>query len=170
MALSYPDTLIRPIATTLLACLCDAVAANPDPPAICGYRTGTAGFPLAGTQADECCNGAAFLRVLPVYPSNSVPTPKPTAVRCSMPLGVQFELSMWRCVQIGTAQTPPTQADWDSAHSKLLDDRVSLMNAICCFLGQRDPESVVVGPWQAVEVEGGCVGSTIAIDVDAYWS
>lgn len=143
---------------------------NPSPPGICGIRTGTTGEPLGALIGDECCAGAAFVRVTNVYPSTSLPNPSVDPVRCALPLAAQFELSIWRCAGMGTIQQPPTQAEWDAVNLALLDDRVSMMNAICCFIGQRDPGSVTVGAWAPVEVEGGCVGSQMTIDVGLYGS
>jgi hypothetical protein len=167
---AYSDKRVRPVLQRLLTCFCDEVTRNPSPPAICGIRTGTTGEPLGALIVDECCEGAAFIRVTNVYPSTTLPNPSVDPVRCALPLAVQFELSMWRCAATGTIQVPPSQADWDTVNLELLDDRVSMMNAICCFIGQRDPGSTTVGTWTPVEVQGGCVGSQMTIDVALYGS
>lgn len=165
---TYPDQKVAPVLQQLLTCFCNEVLLNPSPPGICGLRTGTSGEPLGALIGDECCAGAAFLRVLSVYPSEAFPNPKVTPIRCAVPLAAQFELSMWRCAATGSIKLPPTQAQWDTVNLELLNDRVSMMNAICCFLRQRDKDTVVLGTWSPIEVEGGCVGSSVTIDAALY--
>lgn len=168
MPVTYPDTRVLPTAQQLLACLSTQVLMNPKPPSIVGFRTGTQGQALSATNEDECCQGAAFVRVLRTYPSWSVPTPAAMSVRCAQPQAVEFELSMWRCSPIGTLETLPTQAEWDEINTDLLNDRATLMAAACCFIGLRDPGSVMYGEWQPVPSDGGCVGSTFTIQADLY--
>lgn len=168
MPVTYPDTRVLPTAQLLMACLSDAALSNPRPPNIVGFRTGTEGQPLSATNSDECCQGAAFLRVVRTYPSWGAPTPAATSVRCAQPMAVEFEISMWRCAPIGTLQALPTQAAWDDLNTDLLNDRATMMDAICCFWGQRDQGSVVYGEWQAVASDGGCAGSTITVQADLY--
>jgi hypothetical protein len=165
---AYPDTRVLPVAEQLMRCLCDAVLLNPDPPAICGFRTGTTGQPLAGLSVDECCGGAAFIRILRTFPSWATPNESPLSFSCAQPSAAEFELSMWRCTSLGTMNVPPTQAQWDALNTKLLNDRLSMMDAICCFMRQRDKRSVKFNDWTPVDVEGGCVGSTIVVSADLF--
>lgn len=166
MGFTYPDTRVLPTAQLLMKCLNEAVLANPFPPAVVGFRTGTEGEPLSGTATDECCNGAAFLRVVRTFPSWGVPAPAATSVSCAQPQGVEFELSMWRCAAIGTQQLVPSQAAWDQLNTDLLNDRSTMMDAICCFIAAREARSVVYGEWQVVSAEGGCAGSTMSVLAD----
>lgn len=168
MAITYPDRRVLPVAQLLMACLCEAVLANPKPPQVCGFRTGTDGQPLAGTSIEECCQGAAFVRVTRTFSTWSSPTPGATPISCAQPMAAEFELSIWRCAPVGTQQAPPAQAEWDELNTDLLNDRATLMDAACCFWGQRDQRTVMYGDWQPVSVEGGCVGSTIIITADLY--
>lgn len=169
MPVTYPDTRVLPVAQKLLACLADAVILNPKPPRTIGFRTGTEGQPLAASvTADECCLGAAFLRVVRTFPSWSEQNPSDLAVRCAQPMAVEFEISMWRCAAVGSLTTLPPQAAWDELHTDLLNDRASMMAAVCCFIGVRDPGSVKYGDWQVVSAEGGCAGATMTILADLY--
>lgn len=166
MGFTYPDTRVLPTAQLLMKCLNEAVLASPSPPAIVGFRTGTEGQPLSATNSDECCQGAAFLRVVRTFPSWGVPAPAAVSVTCAQPQGVEFELSMWRCAQIGTLQAIPSQATWDQVNTDLLNDRSTMMDAICCFIAAREQRSVAYGEWQAVPADGGCVGSTMTVLAD----
>lgn len=167
---TYPEPKITPVVQKLLECLCTEALLNPKPPAICGFRTGTEGSPLGGSDegADECCHGAAFLRVIRTYPSWSAPTASVTSVRCAQPFAVEVELSMWRCVPTGSMGSSPTQAQWNEVHQDLLNDRQTLMAAACCFIKTRDNGSVQIGEWTIDNVSGGCVGSVLPLQIDLY--
>lgn len=168
MPVTYPDRRVLPVAQLLMGCLSEAVLDNPKPPEVVGFRTGTDGQPLASQSSDECCLGAAFVRVIRTYPSWSVPAPAATSIRCAQPMAVELEMSMWRCAPIGTLQALPTQASWDELNTDLLNDRATMMAAICCFWGQRDQGSVTYGDWTTEAAEGGCAGSRITIQADLY--
>src|SRR5262245_21302022 len=96
MSITYPDRRVLPVAQQLLNCLTQEALLNPKPPGIVGFRTGTEGTVLSGLDEDECCEGAAFVRVVRTFPSWSAPTPTGTSVRCAQPMAAQFEISMWR--------------------------------------------------------------------------
>lgn len=168
MPVTYPDTRVLPVAQQLMGCLATAVLDNPKPPAVVGFRTGTDGQPLAAQSIDECCLGAAFVRVVRTFASWGDSVPAAASVRCAQPMAAEFELSMWRCAPIGTLQQLPDQALWDELNTDLLNDRATMMAAICCFYGLRDSGSIRYGQWQAVSAEGGCAGSTITVEADLY--
>lgn len=164
----YPDRRVLPVAQLLMACLSEAVLVSPKPPQIVGFRTGTDGQPLSATNSDECCLGAAFVRVIRTYPSWGTPTPAATSIRCAQPVAAEFEVSMWRCAPIGTLQALPSQDAWDELNTDLLNDRATMMDAICCFWKQRDQGSVMYGEWTVDAAEGGCAGSRILVQADLY--
>jgi hypothetical protein len=83
-------------------------------------------------------------------------------------MAVEFELSMWRCAPIGTEALVPPQEQWDDLHLDLLNDRATMMAAVCCFIGVRDQASVMYGDWTVVGTDGGCAGSTMTVQADLY--
>lgn len=168
MPVTYPDRRVLPVAQLLMGCLSEAVLDNPKPPGVVGFRTGTDGQPLASQSSDECCLGAAFVRVVRTYPSWSAPAPAQVSVSCAQPMAAELEISMWRCAPIGTLQALPTQASWDELNTDLLNDRATMMAAICCFIGKRDSKTVMYGDWTTEAAEGGCAGSRITIQADLY--
>lgn len=169
MPVISPDTKVAPVAQKLMACLTEAVLANPKPPKVVGFRTGTDGQPLGADHGgDECCQGAAFIRVFRTFPSWSVPTPSEMAVRCAQPHAVEFEISMWRCAPVGTMSQVPVQRAWDEVHMDLLNDRATMMAAVCCFIRGRDAGSTKYGEWLVAPTEGACVGSSLLIQADLY--
>lgn len=167
---TYPETKVSSVAAALLNCLCTEALLNPSPPAVCGYRTGTEGSPLGGSDigSDECCLGAAFVRVIRTYPSWDAPNVVAGSIRCAQPVAVEMELSLWRCVPTGDIGSPPTQAQWNTVHQQLLNDRSTLVAAACCFFKLRDANSVRIGEWSIDNVSGGCVGGILPLDVDLY--
>lgn len=167
---NYPEQRLSKVSQQLLSCLCTEALLNPKPPKICGFRTGTDGSPLGGSEmgSDECCGGAAFVRVLRTYPSWGAPTAAVAPVRCAQPIAVEMELSLWRCVPTGSIGAPPSQANWDEVHHDLMNDRLTLASAACCFFKLRDNGSVMIGEWTIDNVSGGCVGSVLPIQVDLY--
>lgn len=167
---TYPDVKVLPVAQLLVGCLSEAALLNPKPPEVVGFRTGTDGQPLSGTSMDECCLGAAFVRVLRTYSTWSPPAPSAVPVACAQPMAAEFELSMWRCTPVGTLQTVPAQGAWDELNADLLNDRATLLDAVCCFWKRREPKTVIYGDWQVVTTEGGCAGSTITITAGLYGS
>lgn len=166
MPVTYPETRVTPTAQQLMTCLAEAVLANPKPPKVIGFRTGTDNDPLSALRGDECCQGAAFIRVVRTFPSWSVPTPASMSIRCAQPMAVEFQVSMWRCAPMGSISQPPGQSQWDELHADLLNDRLTMMVAACCFIGNRDPGSVMYGDWQVVSTDGGCAGATMTIQAD----
>ena len=165
---NYPDNRLLPETKKILECLRLEALQNPKPPDLVGFRTGTTGQVLAGLIEDECCGGAAFVRVVRTYPSWGAPAASGTSIACAQPRAAEVELSMWRCASMGDIDQPPTQADWDCLHTDLLNDRVTLLAAACCFARSREQKSVLIGEWTVVPVEGGCVGSTITMQLDLF--
>lgn len=168
MPIVYPDPKLIPVTKTLMACLVEAAMANPKPPKLTGFRTGTAGDPLSALHGDECCRGAAFVRVIRTFPSWSAPTPASMSTRCAQPMAAEFEISMWRCAPIGDMNQAPRQSAWDELHEDLLNDRRTMLAAVCCFIGKRNPGTVMYGDWQTVPTDGGCAGATMTIQADLY--
>jgi hypothetical protein len=167
MAVTYPDTRALPVAQLLMRCLCAAVLQNPKPPAICGFRIGDTGNPLGGLLEDECCDGLAFVRVGRIYPTFNVPNQNPEAISCALEWAVELEMGIWRCVPVGTASAPPSQAEWDQANTDQLNDWATLRDALCCFLTQRDQRSVGVEQWAPKsDPDGGCFGSSLTLTAE----
>lgn len=166
---TYPDARVRPAAELLMSCLAAEAAASPSPPGTISYRLGVTGEPLAGTIVDECCNGLAFVRVSTMTPSWSTPTPNATPIRCGLAWQIEFEIGIWRCVPIGSAEVPPDSLDWLAAQNQMFDDMLTLRAAACCFVGKREPGTVVYSDISPKDdPEGGCFGVSMTLLVDLY--
>lgn len=170
MAVTYPDKRALPVANQLLSCLCTAVLRNPKPPRECGFRVGETGDPLAGIQEDECCGGLAFLRLSRIYPSTNIPNQNPDPIICSLLWAAEFEMGIWRCVDVGTMMAPPTQQQWNEVNTDQLNDFASIRDALCCYYNwsQQTNQGPVVSieEWAPKgDPEGGCYGSSITISI-----
>lgn len=166
MAVVYPDTRFLPVAQQLLACLCDAVALNPKPPAMCCFRPYADGAPLGGVTQDECRCGLAFVRAVDAYPSrDGFPQPQLTPITCGTTWAGTLQMGIWRCAPNGTLQAGPSCAEWNELQVDLLNDYATIRDALCCFISQRQSKTVAVETWSTVSdvPQGGCIGTSVTI-------
>jgi hypothetical protein len=166
------DTQLTVITAAALACLCTAVAANPNPPALCRYQVEFEP-PEDLVPSDICCEGLAYLAVGDVWPS-AQSFPEADVARqiqgdCPSPAwGVEIRLGIMRCVP-GTDLTPSTQEQED-AFIQDLHDAQALRRASCCVfnLPRTIPGllgfNVIVGRGTKT-VQGGCVNRYTPISI-----
>jgi hypothetical protein len=168
------DTMVLPIAESLLACLCEAVAEAPNPPASCCLRPGVTVAQGVSEHEDECCEGLAWVRVVRVFPTGSdvgFPAINDDPHACSPPsYGIELEMGIYRCAPTGDAMNLPTCAEWTATAEQILDDAASLRRAWCCFRDNYDNSAKLVGQWAPVTVQGGCTGGTLTIMIESYCS
>lgn len=162
------DTLVFPLAATLLNCLCAALAANPDPPARCCLRVGDEVRQDLSVYEDECCDGLAYVKINRVYPStDNFPEQDLTFLPCGpFAYGVDLEMGVFRCAPTSDASTLPTCAAWTAAARQVANDQQAMRAALCCLrenLEQGAP--VVIGEWTPLGPSGNCVGGTQTVTV-----
>lgn len=152
------------LSNALLACLCNAVTGQPDPPQHCCYRIGTE--PVHDidlqTQIDLCCEGLAYVMLRDNYPSVQS-FPDNDIVRqvqgfCDPPAwAVGFRVGIVRCA--------PTDPDCDrntAAYIQNLHDMVSINATMCCFRDYINASPTFVGMSLVIErqqqgsTSGGC--------------
>jgi hypothetical protein len=68
------DQTVLPVAQQLLACLCEALSTNPNPPAQCCLRVGDVVYADFNQYQDQCCDGLAYVRVVRIYPTSEFPS------------------------------------------------------------------------------------------------
>jgi hypothetical protein len=162
-----------------LACLCAAVAENPNPPAHCAPRVGPEIAYDMGQYTDYCCEGLAYISLGDTWAS-SASFPEQDIVRqadavCPPATWAQdFKLGIIRCSPTGDPENgePPTDADWLAAATQNLVDAQSLRVAACCFrnfvisnVGLYTGMSVVINRQTQVTPNGGCVERYVTITV-----
>lgn len=134
------DTYLLPMANSLLACLCEQLALNPDPPAECCLLAGdqTIHDINAATGGDKtCCPGLAYVRIGNVFPATNFPEPDTVpakGVNC-FPVGWGVELTMGvvRCIPgIGSLEGPDC-TDWGVAATHDANDVDAMRRALCCW-------------------------------------
>jgi hypothetical protein len=167
-----PITNLQGMAEMLLSCLCNAVAANPNPPLHCCFRIGEEVAQDADIFGDLCCQGLAYVTVGEIFPViNNFPDPSPLLQAnqvCSIPSwAISMKMGIIRCSPVGTDTTMPSCTDWNAAFTQQMYDAQSLATAACCFkeswqtvdLGM----SVVIGSSTATTPQGGCSERSLGI-------
>lgn len=158
------DTVILPMANSLLACLQTELAANPDPPAEACLRAGDLVIHDvdAGTGVDKvCCPGLAYVRVGQVFPSSNFPEPdlmvgKPNGC---FPIGWAVELVMGtvRCVPGMGSTSGPTCADWTLAATHEMNDIAAMRQALCCWASTLPKTRLWLAQSSTVEMNADCI-------------
>lgn len=132
------DTLIIPLANTLLTCLETTAGANPDPPANFCLRAGTLVVHDVDAQASSdkvCCPGLGYVRVGRTYPSTTFPDPDTRSDKClTLSRALELFVGVVRCVPgMGTPEGP-TCEDWTAAAVHDANDIDALWRTVCCWV------------------------------------
>jgi hypothetical protein len=164
-----PDMFVSVLMEQLLICLCENVAAQPNPPLHCCFRVGTEVAHDAGILQDQCCEGIAYVALGDTYPSSDS-FPEADIVRqansaCAPPTWAQvFQVGIIRCLPTGDQFLPPNCDDWNAAARQNVIDAQTLRRVACCmrnyitqngdlFLGM----SLVIDRQTQGNPQGGCV-------------
>lgn len=172
------DIYVSALAAQLLACLCEEIQNQPNPPALCCYRVGTEIAHDAGPWVDQCCEGIAYVSLGNTNPSNTFPendiARQASTNGCGPPSWAQlFRVGIIRCVPTGDdAGNPPTCDDWNAAGAQNIVDAFTLRQVECCmrawvknneglFLGM----GVIMGAQTQGNPLGGCVERSFDITI-----
>lgn len=164
------DNMVLPLANQLLACLCDSLAANPNPPLNCCLRVGDVVYPDFNQYQDQCCDGLAYVRVSRVYPSLEFPSQVEIWTPCAdMALAAELEMGVFRCEPQQGATELPSCDEWTATATQVANDWEAMVRAACCLDGQLQVSSpgtpVLIGVWQPANSGGGCTGGILPITV-----
>lgn len=137
-------------------CLAEQLAASGYPlPARIEVRHGAEVTPVAGTRADECCDGLAWVRVSSMgLAADDAPLILADGTRCGFDQWqVTVELGVLRCWTFGDAAEGPTSDQYLQDTRRQLADMQAMRRAIvCCGEDWRPVEYTPEGP------EGTCLG------------
>lgn len=164
------DQVVAPILAELVTCLEAQMALVATPPAVVCPRPGVTVALMLSRAADECCEGLAWARWDSMVPTVAFPEPATDPNPCGVVRwAVTFELGAVRCAPMPPMETIPTCAEWETVVGEVLDDRAALMRAVCRWvaLPGHSWRQVVVDEARPMEVEGGCVGSTLRVTISA---
>lgn len=166
------DPLVTPLMLELLECLQQEMAKVEYPPARVGVRPGNVVDHLLSTTEDECCNGLAWVRTSAFYPSSDLFPQQDEAPLAKGVAGwaVTFEMGAIRCAPTPEPDAIPSEEEWLATVIKINDDAAAMRRAICCFIdaapaNRSRVRNVIPGLWTPLDVEGGCLGGTLAVTV-----
>lgn len=138
------------------------------PGSVC-LRTGARVDLLLAQARDECCEGLAWVRLVNSYPSRDFPEQDTTYRACDpAQWAAVLELGVARCAPVAGGAAIPTCGEWTAVSLAVMDDRRRMAQAVCCFRTEwADPDDrmMIVGMWQPIETEGGCVGGTMQVTI-----
>jgi hypothetical protein len=172
--------LVPLIATLAKACLCEALAIRPNPPALCCYRPPGDGVMDFSLYEDMCCHGLAYVQVGDMWPSaDSFPEQdinRQAKAKCAPPSwGFEVKIGVLRCVPVigPTENEPPTCEQYETAFLQALSDSAALRAAACCFLagfnGTLDPQldgmSFVIGRMTGGQTQGACSDRNMSFQI-----
>lgn len=172
-----PDMFVSVLMDELLACLCENVATQENPPQHCCFRVGTEIAHDAGILQDQCCEGIAYVALGDTFPSSdSFPEAdivrQATAVCAPTTWAQEFQIGIIRCVPTGDQFLPPNCVDWNAAARQNVIDAQTLRRVACCmrnfvvqnsgvFLGM----STVIDRQTQGNPQGGCVERTMKLTI-----
>lgn len=164
------DPAVAPLVELMLACYAAEIKRVARPPASVCLRTGSqVDLLLSASGRDECCEGLAWVRLVDAFPSSQnwpqqdrLPQPRGPAM-----WAVVLELGAARCAPVADASSIPTCQAWTNTSLAVLDDLAAARRAVCCFATARSWRKLLVGNHQPLRTEGGCVGGTLQVTVQA---
>ena len=170
------DLIVQPLAEALLACLCEAVQEQANPPQNCCLRVGTEVAADMDVFRDLCCEGLAYVALGDQWVSvNSFPEQdivRQANTQCGIGAwAVELKVGIMRCVPTGTNNEMPTCTEWTAAAINNIADAKSLRRAACCFIAYLreapllEGLSVVVNRQIQAPVQGGCTERSMSISV-----
>ena len=113
---------------------------------------------------DECCEGAAWVRVGGYFPGFPTQDDKPAA--CWPPLwSIVLEMGAARCAMTPDMDEIPTCEQYTDLTRALLADSAAMLCGLACFMSTAE-QQVAVSSWEPSAVEGRCAGSTLQITVE----
>lgn len=157
--------------TALTACLCaeiqDPAWGVPDV-CFCGITPGESAIGQYAGNCDETC-GMAWVRLVGVYPATGVGVVDVTPGNCGQGLGVNVEMGIMRCMNVGDdLGNPPPPEDLVAAVELQVADMLIMQRALYCCDAIPAKEILLqayvpLGP----EGAGGLVGGTWTFQMGA---
>jgi hypothetical protein len=168
------DTLVLPIASALLQCLCDQLALIEAPVCQCSLRPGVAPPP-----ADSCCScgggsGQASVQVTSIAPLSIGKFPNlgvsGTLDNCSsFEWAAELTMVVYRCVSVADGEGFPSADELTADATRILNDAQAMRRAMLCCAWRDDElgdaRPIVPGRWTPLSPQGGCAGGQMPVTV-----
>lgn len=164
------DTAVMPLLIKIMGCLQAEAVKVTTPPGNFHIRQGATFQPMADDTRDECCEGIAWVRPGPMFPSQNFPEQdtQPSGTPTNQ-WAIQVELGIERCIPIVSNaegnDANPTAAQWQAATQAAMDDRAALRRTICCIQALVGKRKVVVGQITPLENGGICGGEIVILTI-----
>lgn len=154
---------VTTVLTELATCLCAQILIDETPKVcFCGLVPGAeVAMEYAGDCADAC--GMAWVRLANSYPSTSIGLPSVAPGNCQSGIGLDVELGIARCVEVGQADgSPPTPGQLAASAVLQSEDMMTLWRAVACC---RQSKDWVIGQYTPFGPEGGLVGGVVFVSI-----
>lgn len=153
---------IAQILDDLSTCLCAQILTDGLPPTcFCGVVPGAdVALDYAG-DCDEAC-GMAWVRLATTYPSASVGTPVEQPGNCAVGIGLEVEMGVVRCIDVGEGTSPPDLATLRAAAALQTADMLAMWRAVACC---RQSKDWAIGQYTPYGPEGGVVGGVLGLNI-----
>lgn len=153
---------VGPVLTDLATCLCAQILTDGLPPVcVCGVMPGIqVAMDYAGDCDDAC--GMAWVRLLTSYPSVAVGLRTDRPGNCSAGIGLEVEMGIVRCLNVGDGTNPPDPADLSAAALLQSADMMAMWRAVACCRNSKD---WALGPYAPYGPEGGLVGGLLTMSI-----
>ena len=167
--MTYQSDLVFGRLAALASCLCaelkDPINEVPDV-CFCGLIPGNA-IPVEYTgDCDDMC-GAAWVRLISVYPSDAIGVIVTEPGNCLHGIGIDLEMGIIRCLSVGDEQgNPPPPEELLAATDLAIRDATLMMKALACC-ESIPPKDVVLGQYQPIGPEGGIIGGSFFVSMGA---
>lgn len=152
-----PPSPVFDLLTSLAECLCAQIAADGSPEVcFCGVIPGDSVLPA---YAEE---GAAWTRLVSMYPAIGVGVPDESVGNCRGSLGFDLEIGIIRCTEVGTAEEMPSASDLLAATDQQVKDAMTMWRAVMCCpaLSSKDYR---IGGYDPAGPMGGMLGGAFTI-------
>lgn len=166
------DPYAWPIIDALVAALEVEVQCLDNPPAQVMARPGDQiELLLSNAGRDECCEGLGWVRCITIYPSGqNFPAPDGISTACGpLAWAVVLEIGIGRCAPVPGPQEIPSADDWNTVTAAVMDDAAAIRRAVRAFktLDEWEDNLWLVAPWTPFRTEGGCVGGSMQVTIQA---
>jgi hypothetical protein len=157
-----PVPLVTAVLSDLATCLCAQILADGLPPVCtCGVMPGAAvALDYAGECNDVC--GMAWVRLGASYPSVTIGQPSARPGNCGVSIGIDVEMGLIRCIDLGDGENPPDPAELTAAAVLQQADMMAMWRAVACC---RQAKDWVIGQYVPYGPEGGLVGGMLPLSI-----
>jgi hypothetical protein len=153
---------IQNVLAELSTCLCAQILTDDLPPVcVCGVMPGAEVALEYTGDCDDAC-GMAWVRLVSSYPSTSVGAPAERPGNCGLGIGLDVEMGIVRCIEVGDADVPPEPAHLAAAAVLQTADMMAMWRAVSCC---RQSKDWMLGSYVPYGPEGGLVGGVLPVSI-----